>query len=185
VSELAGASSRRSLVLIALLGALLLAACGGSTQVKPAAYVRSMCTALGTWKNTIQNAGVELQASGAATASRPVAKVDYQRFVSALVRATRRAASDLHSAGVPDVSGGRALAGSLTGAFDVATRRLAQAQSQARTIRTDSVSTFQLGASAVTTEIKSALEAIAAVAPRRSAQLRQAAAREPACQVLQ
>ncbi len=179
------ARPRRSLALAALLGALILGGCGGSAQVKPAAYVKSMCTALGNWKNTIQSAGVALQASGAASASRPVAKADYQRFVSALVTATRRATSDLRSAGVPAVSGGKALAGHLTGAFDTATRRLTQAETEARAIRTDSVSTFQLGASAVTSEIKSALEVIAAVGPGRSAQLRQAAAREPACQVLQ
>jgi hypothetical protein len=164
---------------------LLLAGCGSSSQVKPAAYVKSMCTALGNWKNTIQSAGVALQSSGAASASRPVAKADYQRFVSALVTATRRAASDLNSAGTPDVAGGKQLAGRLTEAFAAATRRLTQAETQAKSIRTDSASTFQLGASAVTTEIKSALEAIAAVAPSRSSQLRQAAAKEPACQVLQ
>ncbi len=178
-------SPRRLLAVGALLGVLLLGGCGGSSQVRPAAYVKSMCTALGNWRNTIQSAGVALQASGAASASRPVAKVDYQRFVSALVTATRRATSDLRSAGVPSVSGGEELAGHLTSAFDVATRRLAQAEAQARAIRTDTVSTFQLGAGAVTSQIKAALEVIAAVAPGRSAQLRQAAAREPACQVLQ
>jgi hypothetical protein len=144
-----------------------------------------MCAALGRWKNTIQSAGVALQSSGAASASRPVAKLDYQRFVGALVTATRRASGDLHSAGVPAVSGGQQLADHLTGAFDTATQRLARAETQAKAIRTDTASTFQLGASAVTTEIKSALQTIAAVAPGRSGQLRQAAAREPACQVLQ
>ncbi|HLY50647.1 MAG TPA: hypothetical protein VKR21_15760 [Solirubrobacteraceae bacterium] len=173
-------------LLVSLLaGTLLLSACGGSSQVSPSAYVHSMCTALGNWKNTIQSAGVALQSSGAATASRPVAKADYQRFVSSLVIATRRAAGALHSAGTPAVRGGPQLARHLTGAFDRATRRLTQAQTQAKAIRTDSASTFQLGASAVTGEIRSALEAIAAVAPSRSAQLRRAAAKEPACQVLQ
>jgi hypothetical protein len=176
---------RRSLAVTWLLAVLLLAACGGSSQVKPAVYVKSMCTALGNWKNTIQSAGVALQSSGAATASRPVAKADYQRFVSSLVTATERAAGQLHSAGAPAVSGGDQLANRLARAFDTATRRLAQAQTQAKAIRTDSASSFQLGASNVTTEIKSALQAIASVSPGQDAQLRKAAAKEPACQVLQ
>jgi hypothetical protein len=167
------------------LAVLLLAGCGGSSQVKPSAYVKSMCTALGSWKNTIQSAGVALQSSGAATAARPVAKADYQKFVSSLVTATRQADSALKSAGVPGVSGGKQLANRLSRAFDTATRRLNQAETQAKAIKTDSATSFQLGATAVTTEIRAALGAIATVSPGRSAQLRQAAAKEPACQALQ
>jgi hypothetical protein len=172
-------------VVVGLLAALLLAGCGGSSQVKPAAYVKSMCTALGNWRNTIQSAGVALQSSGAAGASRPVAKADYERFVSALVIATRRAAGALQSAGTPSVSGGQTLATRLTHAFDTATQRLTRAESQAKSISTDSTTSFQLGASSVTAEIKSALEAIAAVSPGSSAQLRQAAAKDATCQALQ
>lgn len=170
---------------IAALASLALAACGGSSQVKPSAYVKSMCTALGSWRNTIQSAGVALQSSGAATAARPVAKADYQKFVSALVTATRRADDALKSAGVPAVSGGTQLSARLNRAFDTATQRLGQAETQAKAIKTGSATSFQLGASAVTAEIRSALQAIAAVAPGQSAQLRQAAAKEPACQALQ
>ena len=173
------------LALVSVLGAILIAGCGGSSQVKPAAYVKSMCTALGNWKNTIQSAGVALQSSGAANASRPVAKADYQRFVGALVTATQRAASAMHSAGAPDVAGGTQLANHLTTAFDTATHRLSQAESQAKSISTNSTTSFQLGASSVTTQIKSALQAIAAVEPGRSPQLRQAAANDPTCRALQ
>jgi hypothetical protein len=175
----------RRIVLAAVLAAALISACGSSNQVKPAAYVKSMCMALGNWKNTIESAGVALQSSGAANSSRPVAKADYERFVRSLVTATRRATGELKAAGVPNVSGGRQLAIRLTTAFNQATRRLAKAQLQARAIKTDSASAFRQGASSVTTEIKSALQSIAAVAPGRSPQLRQAAAKEPRCQVLQ
>ena len=175
----------RGLALLALLAVGVLAGCGGSSDVKPGAYVKSMCTALGNWKNTIQSAGVALQSSGAASAARPVAKADYQRFVNSLVTATQTAASDLHAAGTPAVSGGKQLAARLNQAFDTATQRLTKAQSQAKTIRTGSVTSFQLGASSVTGEIRSALQAIAGVAPGQSSQLRQAAAKEPACQALQ
>jgi hypothetical protein len=173
------------LAALAALAALFLAACGGSTQVRPAAYVKSMCAALGNWKNTIQSAGTALQSSGAATAARPVAKADYQKFVSALVTATRRADDTLKSAGVPAVNGGKQISVRLNRAFDTASHRLDQAETQAKAIKTDSATSFQLGASAVTAEIRSALQAIAGVAPGQSAQLRRAAAKEPACQALQ
>jgi hypothetical protein len=179
-----GRSYARTTV-VGLLAAVLIAGCGGSSQVKPAAYVKSMCTALGNWKNTIQSAGVALQSSGAASASRPVAKADYQRFVASLVTATRRAATALHSAGNPDVPGGTQLGQHLVKAFDTASHRLNQAETQAKSISTDSTTSFQLGASSVTTEIKSALQAIAAVEPGKSAQLRQAAAKDPTCRALQ
>jgi hypothetical protein len=163
--------------------ALALGGCGGS-GTKPSTYVKSVCVALGNWRNTIQSAGVALQSSGASTASRPVAKLDYMRFVSSLVIATRRATTALHAAGVPAVKGGQQLARRLTGAFDRATRGLEAAKTQALAIRTDTATAFQLGASAVNAQIRSALSQIASVSPGQSRQLRSAAAKEPACQVL-
>jgi hypothetical protein len=185
-----GIVSRQQLQLglaaLAVMAGLLLGGCGGGgSTVKPAAYVKSLCSTLGSWKNTIQSAGVALQSSGAATAARPVAKADYQKFVSSLVTATRQAASSLKSAGVPGVSGGQQLANRLNQAFDTATKRLSQAETRAQAIRTDSTANFQADASAITAEIRAALETIAGVTPGRSAALRAAAAREPSCQALQ
>lgn len=165
--------------------ALLVGGCSGSgSQTKPSAYVKSVCVALGDWRNTIQSAGVALQSSGATSAPRPAAKLDYMRFVGSLVTATRRAASALHAAGTPSVRGGKQIAQRLTSAFDRATHGLEQASTQAKAIRTDTATTFQLGASAVNTQIRSALQQIANVSPGQSRQLRSAAAKEPACQTL-
>jgi hypothetical protein len=172
-----------TLLLGAALTALAIAGCGGS-GVKPSAYVRSVCLALGNWRNTIQSAGVALESSGAASASRPVAKLDYERFVSSLVTATRRATKALRAAGTPSVSGGTRIAASLTHGFDRATRGLERASGQARAIGTDTATAFQLGTSAVNAQIHTALEQIANVSPGKSPQLRTAAGREPACQTL-
>jgi hypothetical protein len=146
--------------------------------------VKSVCAALASWKNTIQGAGVALESSGAPSASRPVAKEDYQRFVAALVIATRRATGALKAAGVPTVAHGSDVAARLTHAFDRATRGLVKASAQAKLIRTDSPSAFQLGASAVSAEIKSALGQIARVTPGQDPALRKAATKEPACRLL-
>jgi hypothetical protein len=165
--------------------ALLLAGCGGASAVRPPAYVKSICRALGDWKNTIQSAGLALQSSGASGAAPPTAKQDYEKFISELVRATRRVTTALRAAGVPEVSGGTRIADGLTAAFDRATRRLAEASAAARRIPTSSVSGFQTGAGAVTGQIRFALAGLASVTPGASPQLRTAAANEPTCQVLQ
>jgi hypothetical protein len=168
----------------ATLAALLIAACGGSSDVKPSAYVKSVCQALGNWRNTIQSAGIALQSSGAATAGRSVAKEDYQRFVNSLVTATSRATRDLKAAGTPAVRNGEQIARRLTGAFERATQGLARASARAKTIQTDSASHFQVGAAAVTAQIRSALEQIARASPGQSQELRSAAAKEPSCVAL-
>jgi hypothetical protein len=171
-------------LLAAVLGAAVLAGCGGSRTVSSAAYVKSVCVALGNWKNTIQSAAVALQSSGASSASRPVAKEDYQRFIAALVTATRRATSALRAAGAPSVAGGSKAAARLTRAFDSATRGLVKAGAQAKSISTDSAAAFQAGATAVNTELRSALQQIGRVTPGQDPALRSAAAKEPACRLL-
>src|SRR5438270_2212621 len=155
---------RARLLLAVVIALLLIAGCGGSS-VTPAAYVKSVCSALGNWKNTIQGAAGALESSGASTASRPVAKQDYQRFVAALVTATRHAAAALRAARAPSVAHGQQIAGRLTSAFDRATRGLKKASTDIQAIRTDTGSAFQAGFSTVSTEIRSALEQIARVSP--------------------
>jgi hypothetical protein len=176
------AAIRRLAALV--LAATVLASCGGSSGVPPARYVHAMCGALGNWKREVQQAGVQLQSSGAASSSRAAAKRDYQQFVASLVTATQRAAVALRSAGRPAVDGGGQIADGLANAFRGASRQLAHTSTQVGTISTASLSTFQLGASSVTTEIKTALQRIAAVKPSQNVALRTAAARDPACQVL-
>ena len=173
----------RTVAAVALAG-LLVAACGGSSGVRPAAYVKSVCQALGNWRNTIQSAGIALESSGASAAAPSVAKEDYERFVGSLVAATRRVTSDLKAAGTPNVPHGQQISQRLTGGFDRATQGLVRANEQARSIRTDSASHFQLGASAVTAQIRSALAQIERVSPGQSRELRAAAAKEPSCQTL-
>ncbi len=177
-------NARRAKPLLATaLVVLLIAGCGGS-GVKPTAYVKSVCTALGNWKNTIQSAAVALESSGASSASRAVAKQDYQKFVGSLVIATRRAASSLRAAGTPSVAHGSQIAGRLSSAFDRATRGLQKASRDIQAISTDNSGAFQAGFTSVSAEIKSALEKIAQVSPGQNQELRSAAAKEPSCKVL-
>lgn len=163
---------------------VLLAGCGGSSSVSPGAYVKSICTALVGWRDQIQSAGRTLQASGLNTASPATAKRQYLTFVSTLLSATRQATASLKSAGTPSVSNGTQIAGGLEQAFARGSGLLATANTHAQAISTASVSAFETAASAVTDEIKSALQGIATITPRSSPPLRAAAVREPACRAL-
>lgn len=174
---------RAAAIAAALLASVALAGCGGS-GVKPSGYVKSVCVALGNWRNTIVSATVALEASGASHATPSVAKLDYQRLVSALVVATRRATRSIRAAGTPAVTGGQRIAQRLVRAFEHATSGLHEASTQAAAISTDTATDFQLGLSALNTRIRSAFAPIALVSPGQNRQLRSAAAKEPACRLL-
>jgi hypothetical protein len=168
----------------ALLVMVALAGCGGSSGVPPKVYVKSICIALGGWKQDVQSAGRALQGSGIATASPANAKTQYVGFVSSLLRATRQTADSLKAAGAPSVKNGAAIAGGLSGAFERGSQGLSTALSHAQAIPTTSTSAFEAAATGVTTEIRSALGNIAAITPRSSPQLRAAALNEPSCRAL-
>jgi hypothetical protein len=164
--------------------ALAVTACGGSSQVSAATYVKSICTSLGGWKQHVQSAGQTLQASGIATASPANAKKQYVHFVSTLLTATRNTTGSLKAAGTPAVKDGGAIASGLSSAFERGSQGLATALSHASAIPTTSASAFGSAATGVTTEIRSALQNIAAITPRSSPQLRTAALKEPSCRSL-
>lgn len=164
--------------------AIALAGCGGSSAVAPAAYVKSICTALGSWKQQIQSAGQALRASGIATGSPANAKAQYVKFVSTLLRATQSTAGSLKAAGAPAVKGGPDIAGGLSGGFERGAQGLSRALAHASSIPTTSVAAFQSAATEVTTELRTALSTIASITPRSNPQLREAALREPSCQAL-
>jgi hypothetical protein len=171
----------------ALLAIVTLAGCGGSSGssgVPAKTYVTSICTTLGGWKAQVQSAGRALQSSGAATASPANAKAQYVGFVSSLLHATQQASAALKAAGTPAVKNGAVIASGLSGAFERGSQGLATALAHAQAIPTTSTSAFEAAATAVTSEIRSALANIAGVTPRSSPQLRAAALSDPSCRAL-
>jgi hypothetical protein len=166
------------------LSALALAGCGGASGAAPASYVKSICTTLGSWKTAVEAASVRLQASAPKTTSLSQGKQQYVTFVSALVSATNRAASGLKGAGIPAVSGGQQISNALVQAFSNASSALGRAASQAAAIPITGAAAYQAAASGVTAQIRGSLSGMANVTPRKSPQLRAAAASEPACRTL-
>ena len=169
-----------------LLATLVLAGCGGSTPsgVTPKAYIKSVCTSLGSWSAGVRTAGNRLQASATGTTSLASGRQQYQTFVVALVGNTGRAVDDLKRAGVPAVKNGKQISDALVGAFTQAKSGLTQAATQAGAIPTTSSGAYQAAASGVTASIRQTLGQIANVRPERDPQLHAAATKEPACQAL-
>ncbi len=160
-----------------------LSACGGSSGVTAASYVRSVCTAAATWKNAIVGAGGKLQSLSASTPL-PQTKSDYVAFVGTVENATSHAADQLSSAGTPSVSGGKAVASKLVGTFARAKNSLSRAQSEARAIPTTSNSAFNAAASKVQTDVRNSLSQMSSVTPANSPQLRSAATNDSTCKSL-
>jgi hypothetical protein len=170
---------------VLVLGALLVGGCGSSSSgVTPAAYVKSVCTSLGTWSDAIKTAGTKLQAAATGTTSLSTGKQQYQTFVDALVTDTSHVSGELKSAGTPAVKDGKALAGQLVQAFTRAQAGLTQAAKRAAAIPTTSASGYQAALAGVTASIKQDLAGIASAHPEQDPQLRAAAAKDPACLAL-
>jgi hypothetical protein len=173
-------------VLVAAVAAVVLAGCGGSSGVSPAAYVKSVCTALTSWRDSVQTAGSVLQTAIGTDKHLSLAqgKTAYVAFVEALLTATTSTETSLKRAGVPAVNGGAQVSTTLVHAFQGAQKALAGAASQASLIPTTSTPAYAAAAGQVTSKIRTALSSMTAVSPRRNAQLRAAADREPACSAL-
>jgi hypothetical protein len=176
----------RTIPISLVVAALALGGCGGSSPsgVTPTAYIKSVCTSLGSWSSGIRTAGNQLQAAATGTRSLAAGKQQYQTFIVALVTDTGRAVSDLKTAGVPAVKNGKQISDALVGAFTQARSGLSQAATQAGAIPTTSAAAYQAAATGVTASIRQTLGQIATVRPERDPRLRAAAAKEPACQAL-
>jgi hypothetical protein len=161
----------------------MLAACGGSSGVSAASYVKSVCGVAATWRSAIVHAGQRLQ-SAATSTSLPETKSDYVQFVAAVQTATAHAADRLSSAGAPSVRGGKSVASRLVRSFTQASESLSRAESEARAIPTTGKSVFNAAAGKVQTDVRNALAQMSSITPANNAQLRSAAANDPTCKSL-
>ncbi len=172
--------------LLAVTAAVSLAGCGGSSAPSAGTYVKSICTALSGWRDSVQAAGTALQS--AATAGKHVSltkgKESYLAFVSALLHATTGATASLRAAGVPAVKNGKQVSAMLVDAFAGAQTALTGAAAQAARIPTTTPAAYASAASNVTGVIRTALAGMTAATPRSNPQLSAAAVKQPACSAL-
>jgi hypothetical protein len=168
-----------------LAAALALSACGGSSSsgVSPAAYVKSICQAVGPFEKDVQARSSALDLS---TIKNPAqGKQALQGFLSAVVTDTGTAVNKLKAAGAPDVSNGKQISAAIINAFTQLGRALGQASSSASNLPTSSASAFKTAANSLGANVRTSMTSIGAgLNGLKSPALETAAKKEPACQHL-
>jgi hypothetical protein len=167
-----------------VLAALALVGCGGSSGVKPATYAKSICMAITSWRNEVQNATAHFESTFPRSSSLVVAKQRLDAFVAALLRAAVSGITTTRAAGFPDVNGGQRIATSVVGAFEATQRSLGGAASQASLIPTTGNAAFAAAVGQVRTTVAATLHGMNTVSPGTNPVLRSEIATQPACAAL-
>ena len=165
--------------------AISLAACGGSgsSGVTPAAYVKSVCQAIGPFEKTVQSRSQALNQSKPQNAAD--GKKALQTFLNEVASDTDKAVSELKAAGVPNISNGKQVSAAIVSAFTELKSALTAAAAKAGTLPTNSPTAFQAGAQALGASVQTSIGGIGtSLGNLKSADLEAAAKKEPACQSL-
>ncbi len=164
--------------------ALVVAGCGGSSAsssgVSASSYVKSICTAVGSFRTDVQN---KISSLGAANISTPAqGKKALQDFLSAASTSADTAVTKLQSAGSPNVNNGKQISASLTKAFNQLSSALKQAETSTNSLSTSSKTAFAAGAKTIQTNIQTSIQGmLSSLGALKSQALASAAKNEPAC----
>ncbi len=172
-------------MVIALTATAVLAGCGGSSSsgVTPAAYVKSICSAVGPFEKDVQSRSSALNLSTLTNASQ--GKQALKQFLTAIASDTDTAVSRLKSAGTPNVKNGKQISTALVTAFSSLRSALTQAASQADSLPTDSPQHFKTAAQQLGTSVQSQMTSIgASLNGLKSPEREKAAANDPTCKSL-
>ncbi|HEY1592322.1 MAG TPA: hypothetical protein VGF81_11055 [Solirubrobacteraceae bacterium] len=164
--------------------ALVVAGCGGSSAsssgVSASSYVKSICTAVGSFRTDVQN---KISSLGAAHISTPAeGKKALQDFLSAASTSADTAVTKLQTAGSPNVNNGKQISASLTTAFNQLSSALKQAETSTNSLSTSSKTAFAAGAKTIQTNIQNSIQGmLSSLGALKSQALASAAKKEPAC----
>lgn len=177
-----GTSFRAALAL--LIVACLCAGCGGSSgppKATPQAYVRAVCSAISPLERDVVSRSSALNGSTATDATQ--AKRTLQGFLTAIAQDADHALTRIRAAGTPDIKNGQAVSAAIVKTFTQLRDTMKTAVTKAGSLPTDSASSFNTAAHALTVSVKSSLNNIDA-SGLTDPDLEKAAAHEPACQSL-
>jgi hypothetical protein len=173
-------ASAATILILAI--AAILAGCGGSgsSGVSASTYVKSICSAVGTFERDVATRSSNLNLSSLSDASK--GKQALQGFLAAIVEDADKASSKLRAAGTPKVSNGSKIASTLVKAFDQLKNALQNAKSQAGNLPTSSPTAFKNAAESLGKQVQSSLTAIgSSLSGLKSPELEKAAQKEPTC----
>ncbi|MBV9802161.1 MAG: hypothetical protein JO130_03180 [Solirubrobacterales bacterium] len=173
---------RRTLALI--LGVGVCTGCGGSSgppKTAPQAYVRAVCSAISPLERDVVSRSSALGGSTATDATQ--AKETLKGFLTAVAQDADHALARIQAAGTPDIKNGQRVSSAIVNTFAQLRDTMRTAVSKAGSLPTDSASSFNSAAHALTVSVKSSLSNIDA-SGLSDPDLENAAAKEPACQSL-
>jgi hypothetical protein len=162
---------------------LLCAGCGsgGSSKVSAGTYVKSVCSAISPLERDVAIRSSALNNSTATSATE--AKQTLEGFLNAIAQDSEHAVSQIRSAGTPDVSGGKSVAGAILRTFSQLRDAMKVAVTKSQALPTNSATSFNSAAEALTTSVRGSLNSINA-SGLTNPDLEKAASREPACKSL-
>ncbi len=161
-----------------------LAGCGGSPGVAPAAYVKSICTAITSWRSLVESATGQFESTFPKSRSLVEAKQRLSAFVAALLRAATGGISSTKAASFPSISGGRRLATGLVDAFENAQRSLGGAASETTLIPITGNQAFAAAEGQVRATVTATLHTMNTVSPSTNPVLRREIEKQQACAAL-
>jgi hypothetical protein len=170
----------------AIVGAMLLAGCGGGSSshatastVSPSAYVTSVCSAMGSF----------VDASYALPKPAPnippaQSKKALQAFMSGAVRNADELVASLKRAGTPNVRDGESSASTIVGAWTQVASAFRQAQSAFKLLDTSNAAAFKSGVRSAQATMNNAVSRALSNSNWRDADLVGAAKNSAACRSL-
>lgn len=164
-----------------------IAACGGSggsgsgsSGPTAAAYVKSICQAIGPFEKNVQSRSKALNLSNIKTPAD--GKKALQRFLNAVAADTDTAVNKLKAAGVPNTNNGKQVSTAIVGAFTQLKSALSKAATQAGNLPTTSPAAFQSAAQSLGSTVSSSMSGISgSLNNLKTPDLERAAKKEPTC----
>ena len=166
-----------------LLAVAACAGCGssGSSKLSASQYVSAVCSAISPLEKSVVTRSSALNNTTAANATE--AKKTLQGFLTAVEQDASHAVSKIRSAGIPDISDGKTVAGTIVKAFTELRDAMRVAVTKSNSLPTDSPASFKAAAQELGASVRASLGKIDS-SGLRNPDLEKAAANEPACKSL-
>ncbi|HTP23754.1 MAG TPA: hypothetical protein VMJ65_29390 [Solirubrobacteraceae bacterium] len=167
-----------------LLAVAVCAGCGSSgssSKVSATHYVNAVCSAISPLEKDVVNRSSALNNTTAANATE--AKKTLQGFLTAVEQDSTNALSKIQSAGTPDISDGKAVAGTVVKAFTELRDAMRVAVTKSNSLPTDSPTSFKTAAQALGASVRGSLNNIDS-SGLSNRDLEKAAAGQAACKSL-
>jgi len=167
-----------------LLAVAACAGCGGSSgssKVSASNYVSAVCSAISPLEKDVVTRSSALNNTTAANATE--AKKTLQGFLTAVEQDSDHALSKIQSAGTPDISNGKAVAGTVVKAFTELRDAMRVALTKSNSLPTNSPASFKTAAQALGASVRGSLNGIDS-SGLSNPDLEKAAASQTACKSL-